>query len=138
MAEASNCVSVSHRIVVTPKVEALIPSRAHGETDDRPSPTPRMSRISDSEAAAAAPAAIAPQDTPLTREWGLCDDAPTAERPRRSSSAGIAVDSGMGRLRDVEVWATKKLHFSLPAIYFRYLLAAVGHCLTATSAVGVC
>jgi hypothetical protein len=50
-----------------------MPSRAHGDTDDRPSPTPRICRISDREAPAAAPAAMAPHETALETERALSD-----------------------------------------------------------------
>ena len=49
----------------TPKVPALMPLGAQGETADRPSPVPRISKISDKAAAAIAPAKIAPHDTAL-------------------------------------------------------------------------
>jgi hypothetical protein len=42
-----------------------MPAFAHGETDDKPNPVPRMSKMSESAAAAAAPANIAPQETAL-------------------------------------------------------------------------
>ena len=65
MPDAASCVKVTHRIVEMPKVAALTPACVHGETDDRPSPTPRISRISDNAAAPAAPASTALHDTPL-------------------------------------------------------------------------
>jgi hypothetical protein len=55
-------------MVDTPKLVALMPSRDHGDTDDRPNPTPRINRINDKEAPAAAPAAIAPHETALVVE----------------------------------------------------------------------
>src|ERR1700761_3186840 len=64
MPEAASCVNVSHAMVETPKVVALAPLPANGETDDRPRPTPRINRMSDSAAAPAEPARIAPHDTP--------------------------------------------------------------------------
>ncbi len=70
MAEASNWVTVNHTMVLTPSVAAVTPALAHGETDDKPRPTPRMSRISESAAAAAAPAAMAPHETALVERGG--------------------------------------------------------------------
>ena len=52
-------------MVETPKALALAPVWAHGDTADRPSPTPSNRRIRDSAAAPAAPAKMAPQDTAL-------------------------------------------------------------------------
>jgi hypothetical protein len=52
-------------MLAQPKVSAETPSNAQGDTEDRPRPTPRMIRISESAAEAAAPARIAPQDTAL-------------------------------------------------------------------------
>jgi hypothetical protein len=52
-------------MVDIPKAEALTPSRVHGDTDESPKPTPRISKISDSDAAAAAPAMMEPHETAL-------------------------------------------------------------------------
>ena len=60
-----NCVRVIHAIAEMPNVLALIPLNAHGETDDKPSPVPKISMISDSAAAAMAPAKMAAQQTGL-------------------------------------------------------------------------
>ncbi|MCY1465766.1 hypothetical protein D9M71_839570 [compost metagenome] len=60
------CVTASQTIVDMPKPLALMPSLAHGETAENPRPKPSSTRISDNAAAAAAPAKIAPQDTPDT------------------------------------------------------------------------
>ncbi len=57
--------NVIQTMVDTPSDWALMPSLLHGETEDKPSPVPRISRISDSAAAAAAPANTAPHDTAL-------------------------------------------------------------------------
>jgi hypothetical protein len=65
MPEAMICVRVNHKIADTPKVVALTPLYAQGDTEDRPKPVPNIKRISDRAAAAAAPATIAPHDTAL-------------------------------------------------------------------------
>ena len=82
MADAASCVKVSHAMVDKPKVFALAPFSDQGETDDRPSPTPSISRISDSAAAAAAPAMMAPHETALA--WSkVCNcSAPTSAAAR--------------------------------------------------------
>ena len=55
---------------MTQKIAALLtldadaPPLDHGETADKPIPTPNASRISDNAAAANAPAITAPQETP--------------------------------------------------------------------------
>ncbi|MNN54632.1 hypothetical protein D3C81_1694550 [compost metagenome] len=54
----------SQTIVEIPRPLALIPLPAHGDTAENPRPKPSTTRISDSAAAAAAPAKIAAQDTP--------------------------------------------------------------------------
>ena len=61
MPDAASCMKASQAMVDTPMAVAL---NDHGDTDDRPSPTPRISRMKDRAAAAAAPASTAPQDTP--------------------------------------------------------------------------
>ncbi|MBA4264227.1 MAG: hypothetical protein C0453_04030 [Comamonadaceae bacterium] len=65
MPDASNWVTVSQTMVETPRVVAPTPAWDQGDTEDMPNPTPRMSRISESAAAAAAPAAMAPHETAL-------------------------------------------------------------------------
>ncbi|RZL10056.1 MAG: hypothetical protein EOP40_07765 [Rubrivivax sp.] len=60
-----------HKMVDTPKVVAETPDEAHGDTDDSPRPVPRISRISERAAAAAAPAKIAPHETALACAWAL-------------------------------------------------------------------
>ena len=45
MPAAASCVNVTYRIVDMPKAFDDVPWPAHGETDDRPKPVPRMSRI---------------------------------------------------------------------------------------------
>ncbi len=60
-------VKVNQAMLDQPKVSAVTPSNDHGETDDRPRPTPRITRINESAAAAMAPARIAPHDTALSR-----------------------------------------------------------------------
>ncbi len=62
MAEAASWVSVSQRIAPMPKATPLLSD--HGEAADRPSPEPSKYRTSESAVAAAAPARIAPQETP--------------------------------------------------------------------------
>jgi hypothetical protein len=58
-------------MVDTPKLVALMPSRDHGDTDDNPSPTPRINMINDKEAPAAAPATMAPHETALVMEGDI-------------------------------------------------------------------
>jgi len=53
-------------MVEIPSALALAPSWAHGEVAAKPRPAPRIIRINERAAAAAAPAKIAAQDTP---EW---------------------------------------------------------------------
>jgi len=50
-------------MVDTPKVVALTPLYAQGDTEDRPKPIPNMSRINAKAAAAVAPARMAAHDT---------------------------------------------------------------------------
>jgi len=52
-------------MVDTPKVVALTPLYAHGDTEDKPKPVPNIKRISDKAAVAAAPAKMALHDTAL-------------------------------------------------------------------------
>jgi hypothetical protein len=59
-------VRVSQRIVDTLNAVPLIPAFAQGDTADKPSPTPNITKISDKVAAAAAPAKIAVQETALS------------------------------------------------------------------------
>ncbi|MNL61002.1 hypothetical protein D3C87_1848680 [compost metagenome] len=56
--------NASQTIVEMPRPLALTPSLAHGDTAEKPRPKPSSTRISDNAAAAAAPAKMAPQDTP--------------------------------------------------------------------------
>ncbi|MGD7033566.1 hypothetical protein [Methylotuvimicrobium buryatense] len=55
----------------TPKVVALTPLYAHGDTEDRPKPVPNIKRINARAAAAVAPAKIALHDTALAE---VCKD----------------------------------------------------------------
>jgi hypothetical protein len=52
-------------MVDTPKVVALTPLYAQGDTEDSSKPVPNIKRISAKAAAAAAPATMAPHDTAL-------------------------------------------------------------------------
>jgi hypothetical protein len=52
-------------MVDTPKVAALTPLCAHGDTDDNPKPVPSINRIKERAAVAAPPATMAPHDTAL-------------------------------------------------------------------------
>ena len=72
-------------MVDTPKVAALMPAAAQGETDDRPKPTPRISRISDNAAAAAAPASTALHDTAWLWAEGSASSAGAVARERAGS-----------------------------------------------------
>jgi hypothetical protein len=49
----------------TPKVVALTPLYAQGDTEDRPKPVPNIKRINARAAVAAAPATMALHDTAL-------------------------------------------------------------------------
>jgi hypothetical protein len=69
-------------MVDTPKVVALTPSRAHGDTDDSPKPTPRISRISERDTAA--PAATALHETALLSDLVLSAKLPPRLRERGS------------------------------------------------------
>jgi len=51
-------------MVDLPMVVALAPLFAQGDTAERPRPNPRMINMKESAPAAAAPAKIAPQETP--------------------------------------------------------------------------
>lgn len=95
MPEASSCVSVNHRMVDTPNVVALTPSLAHGDTEDSPRPIPRISRIRDREAAAAAPATIAPQDTALTLGRGSTSSLCRRRGSCMGASGGIELERAM-------------------------------------------
>src|SRR5659263_371120 len=58
------CIRISHTMAAVPIVDADAPTFDHGETEDKPSPTPNASRISDNAAATNAPPITAAQDTP--------------------------------------------------------------------------
>jgi hypothetical protein len=51
-------------MAAVPIVDADAPTFDHGETEDKPSPAPNASRMSDSAAATNAPPITAAQDTP--------------------------------------------------------------------------
>jgi hypothetical protein len=55
---------MSHTIADAPMVAAEAPLPAHGDAADKPSPTPRIVRMSASDAATNAPAITAPHETP--------------------------------------------------------------------------
>ena len=55
---------ISQTMAAVPIVEADAPTFDHGETEDKPSPVPNASRISDNAAATNAPPITAAQDTP--------------------------------------------------------------------------
>jgi hypothetical protein len=67
MDELIICMTISHRTVAMPMVEADAPTFAQMETEEKPSPAPSASRISDNAAATNAPAITAAQDTPDVR-----------------------------------------------------------------------
>src|ERR1700676_2274496 len=64
MVEAVICVTISQMMAIQLTVEVDAPTFDHGETEDRPIPVPKASRISDNTAATNAPAITAAQDTP--------------------------------------------------------------------------
>src|SRR5690348_10479827 len=66
MAEASHCTMMSHIPAAMPKPAAERPLPDQGDTEARPRPDPRASRISETAAAVTAPAMIAAQDTAET------------------------------------------------------------------------
>ncbi|KAG1421533.1 hypothetical protein G6F57_023580 [Rhizopus arrhizus] len=89
-----------------PKVSLLTPSNDHGDTDDRPRPTPRISRMRDSAAAATAPAKIAPQDTALSLAGGtmgavttVATSGPSGPRSGGSNRVLIGMDAPFQGLR---------------------------------------
>jgi hypothetical protein len=65
--EAAICVKANHIAAERPTVVAAAPLEGHGEIAEKPNPNPRITKISESAAAAAAPAKIAPHETPLER-----------------------------------------------------------------------
>src|ERR1700680_3624698 len=58
------CIRISHTMAAIPIVVADAPAFDQGETDEKPSPVPNASRISDNAAATNAPPITAAQDTP--------------------------------------------------------------------------
>src|ERR1043166_2466569 len=64
MLEATTCMTINQTIVATPMVAAEAPVLAHGEIEDKPSPTPSASKATDRAAATKAPAMTAAHDTP--------------------------------------------------------------------------
>ncbi|MNH36643.1 hypothetical protein D3C79_974600 [compost metagenome] len=66
-------------IVEMPRASALAPSSAQGEVAAKPSPAPRITRINERAAAAAAPAKIAAHDTPERLGASLATDDSSAE-----------------------------------------------------------
>jgi hypothetical protein len=80
MPEATTWVNVIHRMVETPNVAAVMPACDQGDTADSPRPVPSTNKISDSAAAAAAPAKIAAQETAPVRA-GTTQRAPRAALP---------------------------------------------------------
>src|ERR1700674_636159 len=64
MVEAVICVTISQMMAIQLTVDVDAPTFDHGETEDRPTPAPKASRISDNAAATNAPAITAAQDTP--------------------------------------------------------------------------
>src|SRR4051794_41902813 len=59
---------MTHTPVPIPRLLALAPSWDQGDSAERPRPVPRMTRISERTAAAAAPAKIPPHATALAWE----------------------------------------------------------------------
>src|SRR5580693_8765176 len=59
-----NCVRTSQTMASHPIVDTEAAAVDHGETDDKPMPAPSARRMSESAAAAKAPPATAPHDTP--------------------------------------------------------------------------
>jgi hypothetical protein len=57
------CRRIIQIIVAVPIVEADAPTFAHGEMDDKPSPVPKASKMSDKAAVTNAPPITADQDT---------------------------------------------------------------------------
>ncbi|VVO45483.1 hypothetical protein PS723_06668 [Pseudomonas fluorescens] len=68
MPDATIWVKASQTMVEMPRLLALMPLLAHGDTAEKPSPKPSTTSTSDNAAAATAPANIAAQDT---AEWLL-------------------------------------------------------------------
>ena len=89
-----------------PKVDAVMPVAAQGDTEDKPSPTPRINRISDKAAAAAAPAITALHDTALV-DAGVSSPASATDARGRDDSlkvevgvSAMAISAGFG----AEMW----------------------------------
>ena len=64
MLHAMICIRINQTIAAPPIAGADAPLFAHGDTAEKPSPVPSASKISDSAAAANAPAKTAGHDTP--------------------------------------------------------------------------
>src|ERR1700688_766448 len=64
IAEAMICETISHAIAAMPIAEADAAALDHGETEERPIPVPRASRISDIAAPTTAPPITAAHDIP--------------------------------------------------------------------------
>ena len=80
---------ITHTIVETPNVFALIPLFIHGDTEDKPRPVPNINRISDKAAAAAAPAKMAPHATALA--W-TCRGSDSTPGDKRSIAKSLDID----------------------------------------------
>jgi hypothetical protein len=92
MPEAKSWVKVNHKMVDTPKVVALTPLYAQGDTEDNSKPVPNINRINDRAAIAAAPATMAPQDTALM--WVCMGSEEVSENVCRLSSSSITESLG--------------------------------------------
>ncbi|MDH4395116.1 MAG: hypothetical protein QE278_05535 [Limnobacter sp.] len=79
-------------MVDQPKVVACMPIFDHGDTEERPSPTPKISRIKDNDAAAAPPAAMAPQATALIGKLGNVGPAGTGKDGSMVLWTGMVVE----------------------------------------------
>jgi hypothetical protein len=64
MDELSICMRISHTMAAVPIAEVDAPTFDQTETEERPSPAPSASKISDSAAVTNAPPITAAQDTP--------------------------------------------------------------------------
>jgi len=80
---------MTQRMADAPKVAALAPRCPHGETEDSPKPTPNINKISDSAAAATAPAKMAPHDTALASDLVCSRLTPSSVR----MGLGLSIDS---------------------------------------------
>ena len=96
---------MSHIAVITVKVVTEAPEFGQGDTEARPKPDPRASRINDKAAVAKAPPMIAAQDIAETDDSSVWPVSPmpkvSAARPLKGTLAILAVPSISARTERV-------------------------------------